>query len=556
MPYFSITLSGLRFSLPRTGMGAAIVTVGICYGILAWAGITLTKEDGRIAAVWFPNAMLVVVLLRNRREFRPWFAGAGFIGNMCANAAVADGAVRAAGLASANMLEVGLILAALAWRNCPRPDFTDNAHVFQFAIIALLASCASGLVAALVLESGSGMADMLNLWWTWARADALGLVLLVPSLSIILDALEERRSLPRDRWLEAALLFCFGTALSVWTFWQTDYPFLFLDAPIVLLYAIRLGPVGNALAIINLAIVASAFTVMGHGPISLVQGGLHDKLMVLQVFLASSFAIGLPTASLIRESRGRAEARAAFLANMSHDIRTPMNGVLGFTDLLLMTQMTPAQRGYAERIESSGRTMMSLLNDILDLSKIESGKLHVEPAPFDLRSELAELLGMLDANASSKGLALDLDMAPDVPRIIETDQLRLRQVLLNLVGNAIKFTDRGEVRIVVRREMSAGRPALRIEVSDTGIGITQEGLGRIFTQYEQAERSTHQKFGGTGLGLAISRQLVGLMGGNISVSSIFGKGTTFTVTLPVVEDVEHMEHGPDQLPAAPLQEAA
>ena len=537
-------------------LAATVVGVTLLYGALAWFGITLTRAEGRIAAVWVPNALLLAVLLRHDRSFAPVFVAGCFAANVVANLLLADTLAMALGLGLANMTEVIAAVWMLDRLGHSRPDFMDNRQTLTFVGVAIVASALSGGIASFVLDFGEGAATMLDLWFTWMRADALGLLLLVPALTIMLDAIAQKRRLPRERWAEAAAIVVLGTAISIWTFWQTRYPFLFLDAPIVLIYAIRLGPVGNAFALVNLAVVASVFTMLGSGPINLVQGGLADKLMVLQVFLASSFAIGLPVAALIRQIERQTDARARFLANMSHDIRTPMNGVMGFTELLMMSDLGPHQRRYAERIQASGETMMQLLNDILDLSKIQSGKLELVEGRLEIRKEIAACLAMFEATAANKNLSLAMDVDPSLPAAMQSDPLRVRQVLLNLIGNALKFTPKGSVTVLARHLRTGASDRLVIEVRDTGIGISEDALQRIFNQYEQAERATQKTFGGTGLGLAISRQLVEMMGGTVTVTSQKGVGTSFVVTLPLVAYAEKMEAEEEEDAGTPLAQAA
>ena len=238
----------------------------------------------------------------------------------------------------------------------------------------------------------------------------------------------------------------------------------------------------------------------------------------------------------LREARRRAEdsamAKSAFLANMSHEIRTPMNGVLGFTDLLQHSELDEEQRSYVQLIADSGRAMMRLLNDILDISKIEAGQMRISNDPFDLRHKLNGIVKLMEPVAEKKGLSLEIDFAPEIPPYIVGDALRLRQIVLNLLGNAIKFTEDGGVRLVAK-QIESGRK-LAIDVIDTGIGIPSEKLDAIFKHFTQADGTIARRFGGTGLGLTISRQLVDMMEGDISVTSTPGKGTTFTVVLPLV----------------------
>ncbi len=244
-------------------------------------------------------------------------------------------------------------------------------------------------------------------------------------------------------------------------------------------------------------------------------------------------------------------AKSTFLANMSHEIRTPMSGMLGMTELLLGTSLTDKQRNFAEKIRTSGKALLAILNDILDFSRINAGKLTLESAPFSMEEVMENVVNIFGSQVAKKGIRLQATIDPKLPAALHGDPLRLTQVINNLMGNAVKFTQAGAIRLTVKvRRQTATEVELEISVQDTGIGMTEEELSRLFTVFGQADESTTRRFGGTGLGLAISRQLVELMGGTIRAESTPGKGSVFTVVLSVPVVPEVMAQG---LPLHPVK---
>jgi PAS domain S-box-containing protein len=238
------------------------------------------------------------------------------------------------------------------------------------------------------------------------------------------------------------------------------------------------------------------------------------------------------------EQRAEAASRAKseFVANMSHEIRTPMNAVLGVAYLLENTPLSQAQKEYVGMIRSSGQVLLGILNDVLDFSKIEAGRMELAPQSFVLAEVLEALSNVMLLPADARGISLEISAGDDVPQVLVGDAMRLRQILINLVGNAVKFTERGGVSVTVQLdgEVQGGIACVRFSVRDTGIGMDLEQQSRLFAAFNQADASTTRRFGGTGLGLAISRRLAELMGGGITVRSVPGDGSEFAVTLPFV----------------------
>jgi signal transduction histidine kinase/CheY-like chemotaxis protein len=278
----------------------------------------------------------------------------------------------------------------------------------------------------------------------------------------------------------------------------------------------------HALSVLGAAAVLTLVVLIW---VFVLNGRVHQQTQTIRQKLEEA-------AELKKAADAASQAKSAFLANMSHEIRTPLNGVMGLTDLVLDTELTKEQRDYLEMVKASGEALLALINDILDFSKIEAGKFDLDPIPFRLRVSVGETLKTLAMRAHAKGLELICDIDEDVPDDIVADPMRLRQIVVNLIGNAVKFTERGEIGLGINVESrTAENVRLRFAIRDTGIGIPLDRQKVIFQPFSQADSSTSRKFGGTGLGLTISSRLVEMMGGKIWVDSHDGQGSCFQFTL-------------------------
>jgi signal transduction histidine kinase/ActR/RegA family two-component response regulator len=432
--------------------------------------------------------------------------------------------------------------------------FRRLATFIGLAIVA--ATVEAGIGSAMAAREPSQMVN-LGFWFWWALCDALGLIIATPAVLLLVK--HKRYTKFSDASLaERVLLFISLIIISVTAFMNSYSGLDILVYPLIILMAFRAGPTWVLGSVLTVSIVAAALTVHGHGPLfSLAPSNVELRQRLLQQFLLSLFVCAVPANNALGDM-GRAAkrlrrihatardaqraavaanlAKSQFIANVSHEIRTPLNGVLGMAQVLAADDLSPTQRQRVDIIHSSGEVLLSILNDVLDFSKIEAGKLDLEAMPFNLVKVVSDVQAAFSAVAQSKNLELVVMIegrSPDdrIGDLYLGDPTRVRQIVSNLVSNALKFTPSGQIKITV----SCLDENAVISVRDTGIGIPEDRLSKLFGQFEQVDASTTRRFGGTGLGLSICYELCRLMGGRIVVESQFGTGSMFTVHLPILK---------------------
>jgi signal transduction histidine kinase/CheY-like chemotaxis protein len=542
----------------------------LVYFITAKAGLSVGAINKFATLIWPPTGIALSFLLIFGSRFWPSIALAALLVNLMTGASLPG----ALGIATGNTLEavVGFYLCRSRQMGFHLSlDRLDDVItlIFRGALFSTVVSASIG-VGSLFLTGSLGFDQLIPTFRQWWIGDAMGDLVVAPLiLTWVAQQKIERFVWRRVTFLRDILISLACAVLSVVVlsgmFKDNLAPIvglkgIYILIPLQLWTSMRFGQRGSTLLLFFISAAGLIYTLNGVGPFA--DSPIQIDLQHLAIFLVviTTTALLVSAVASERESEKRnleqttrelrqseislthakqiAETanalKSSFLANMSHEIRTPLGAVLGFSDLLLQPDLSPALKlSYADAIRRNGMLLSNIINDILDLSKVEAGKLAIERREIDLAEIMSDFQSILSLEASEKGILLEVVAEEALPNRIATDSLRVRQILLNIVGNAIKFTEQGSVTVTLRLIRTlAGTAKLVFEVQDTGRGISPTQAAKLFSPFSQADASTTRKFGGTGLGLTLSKRLAQLLGGDVKLlESRVGKGSTFSISI-------------------------
>jgi signal transduction histidine kinase/ActR/RegA family two-component response regulator len=544
--------AGVRLYPPA--LRAALPFVG-CYGIAIYFGVGLASPIG-ISAMWGASGVLAASLLLLDRRAGVICAISCAVLHLTITRMLGTPPVKALIFGPMTWVE-GLAMAALVRPVCGKSlNFTDGRRLLRL-LFGVVAPACIGVAVLLAANKAYGPGPRsTQMPLLWAIGHTLGAITVIPAVTAIARRrpFAAMRRPPLEFWTAMALVLA---VCSILFFWSPEPARLSLVFPLMMLIAFRYGPVGAAVGSLILAMVSAWLVYAGLDTLT-VPGfvGIQAKVGWMQAFVALVFLTTLPASGAVasyarmrnllarrtsnaREARRRAEragaAKSEFLANMSHEIRTPLNGVIGLADGLSRTEMSPPQRDMLKMILDSGKSLTGLLSDALDLARADSGALKLTAEAFDIRETNAAAAEPYEALARQKGVAFNLDFDLIPPGAAVGDSMRVRQIVANLISNAVKFTTEGSVDIEVSLlPLGGGRLALRATVRDTGQGFGPEVQARLFRRFEQGDNSVTRRYGGSGLGLSVAHRLAEMMGGRINCGSIVGEGSVFVfeVELP------------------------
>jgi signal transduction histidine kinase/DNA-binding NarL/FixJ family response regulator/HPt (histidine-containing phosphotransfer) domain-containing protein len=536
------------------------IIVALAYFAAALASYQLTGYDIYVPAVWIASAILVTALVRTSPGSWPALLVLAAAADFGASIIMGGKVLLSIGIAGCDLFESLLIAVAIRRARGENDWFLSTRMVTWIPLACIAVSATSAACAAGLLHFVEG-APFAQTWRDWFSSGVLGLLTVGPFLWAWTEPAFLGARMP-DRLLKAGVLAALVAAVS-WVTFSFEHPvMLVLPLPFVMLATFAAGFLGTTTAIVALTTVAVWHTLLGGGPLGMHASDVLDRIHSAQFYAASMLLSALPVAFVLaqrefldaklrralaaahearriaEEASERAEvserAKGDFVAAMSHEIRTPLTGLLGLVDLVAAEQLSAKVANYLAAMRTSGRHLIHVVNDILDFSRIESGKIELEHIDFSVAEVIERVQSLAAPQAAENGLDLTFEIRPDVVPAVKGDPTRIQQILLNLVSNGLKFTHRGGVSVRVSSATKAdGQNILRFDVRDSGIGIPEEQRSRLFDAFTQADRSTTRRYGGSGLGLAISKRLVTAMHGEIGMESIPGVGSHFWFEIPV-----------------------
>ncbi|MBI3677033.1 MAG: MASE1 domain-containing protein [Proteobacteria bacterium] len=526
-----------------------------------YGAIELTWATGRIAAIWLSNAITLAFLLHHPRRNWPALLVAFAAANITADLATQDLALTAVVLTLCNVVEILVVAIPLRMMRLDRDFAQPRTLLVFYALAALPAPAISAILSASYFYVLDG-ADFGQMASNWFAADALGLVIFVPPLMTV-HARDVREMFARETWLITVASLSVVIATMALNFWLKSYPLAFLFFPAVVLMTFQRGFAGGTLGLLLVGVFMLLSVFFGSGSTGLAGHELRTKISIIQIFVAvTAFTVVLVGAVLEQRRKlerslsdamagaenSREEALVAkdaaeqasrtksmFLANMSHELRTPLNAVIGFSEMMHEQMYGPLgherYRDYSGKIRDAGRHLLELINDVLDMSKIEAGKLELRREEILISPIVRDCVAMMSEQARQAAVTLRTEL-PSREFKVAADKRAMKQVLLNLLSNAVKFTLAGGA-VTARVRFAGGKMVL--SVSDTGIGIPSDQLYRLGNPFVQLRNEAGSPHTGTGLGLALVRSLAELHKGAMHIESAEGRGTTVSVEIPALD---------------------